>query len=845
MIITKKHLQTTTLKVVEDFSEEMHIEISGIFIQKIKVIILSIYRPPRGNINTFIEKTSDCLHRLTAVYCDVNIIITGDFNINFMVESAEKEDLCFLMSTFGLTHVFQEPSRICKTTKTCVDQIFTNIHQVQFYSYTVQPHLSDHLAQMFVFNENPIDSKESEYIRIRKINEVGTYAFINKLEAVQWEEIFQTNQGEQFGRFHEMFMQCFEEAFPEETVRKKESGNSIVHWHTDDLEKSKNELDGLFVIARVLNDAEATQTYEKAKRLHKEKVEKTKQKALYKYIQENDNKNKAIWKVIKHETGGKKSLPLVTRSSPTAEDFARYFSDIGRGISRQITGPPNSADYYVKRVKLNSANSLFLKPVDEAEILDIVRGLKKKKTTDIYGISANLLSKVAHTISVPLTHLVNVSFSEGVFPKELQKAKVIPVYKSGLADDVSNYRPISILPTISKVFEIAIKNRLMTFLERFKLLNKEQHGYRTNRSTITALVNLVDKIAEAFDNEQEIQLTCCDLSKAFDTVDFSMLKKKLEYYGIRGKALELLGSYLDNREQVVHWNGITSEAQRVSCGVPQGSILGPALFVIYTNDLPNSVSCEDMCLYADDTSFLTRKEEAQRTLDEAGEWFNSNNFKMNLEKTQTLLFTTKTTSRETLKLLGLHFDTKLTWRTHVEMLHKSLSTSIFAVRRIRKMVGSEAAKAAYFGSFHSKATYGILLWGGSAAAQRIFVLQKAAIRAMLNLNRRTSCKEYFLQERILTLPCVYILACLSYIHGSTRFPTHNELHSYNTRTKNNLIVPFHRIDKARTGTNYDAVRLYNALPDHLKEVDSKKFIRTVKEYLLNGAFYSIDEFINM
>ena len=427
-----------------------------------------------------------------------------------------------------------------------------------------------------------------------------------------------------------------------------------------------------------------------------------------------------------------------------------------------------------------------------------------------------------------------------------------PLHKKGSINDCSKYRPISILPTLSKILEIFVKDKLVDYFTENKLLTEYQQGYVKNKSTTTALLSLLQQIIIGFDERKLTQIAFCDLSKAFDSVDHNILIRKMEKYGIRNGALTLLISYLENRKQQVHFNEMISECKELTKGVPQGSILGPLLFIIYINDLPINIPAEAMCLYADDTSFVSRssdledlKHKTNIILEAAEKWFTSNKLQLNVDKTKILTFHTKNLVNicDNVKFLGVTFSETLNWNEHISILKKRLSGALYCLRTLKRTVPAADVKNVYYAYFHSIATYGIMAWGASGGCLSVFRMQKTAVRILSGLQQKESCRGWFRKQGILTLPCCFMRACLEYIHAERGVVRTNATsHSYDTRHGQNLLIPFHRIEKSQHTYHYIAVKLYNALPATIKSFTKSKFKSSIKTMLTRGEFYSMDEY---
>ena len=441
----------------------------------------------------------------------------------------------------------------------------------------------------------------------------------------------------------------------------------------------------------------------------------------------------------------------------------------------------------------------------------------------------------------------------------MKHSKVIPIFKSGCNNDPSNYRPISVLPALSKLFEKIILDQMLSHFNLNEILHSRQYGFTKGRSTTDAGVKLVTHILESWEGSRDAVGIFCDLSKAFDCVDHNTLIRKLHYYGIRGRAGDLIYSYLCNRQQKVSINGVTSSGSLVRMGRPQGSILGPFLFLAYINDLPYMMNgLSDVILFADDTSLIfkiNRKDSDVLHINDSltilSKWFAANNLLPNANKTKCLKFSLPNVPHVDLQLmldgkelnlinetvfLGITIDSRLQWGPHITALSKRLSSAAFAVRKNRQLTDIATAKLVYFAYFHSIMSYGILLWGSAADVDSIFILQKRAIRAIYNMGPRESLRNHFKDIDILTLPSLYIFHNIMYVRNNLQmFDRSSDFHNINTRNKNKLVVPKFRLTKTNKSFLANGVRFYNKLPKTVTDLTGQKFKTYVKSVLLGKA----------
>lgn len=323
-----------------------------------------------------------------------------------------------------------------------------------------------------------------------------------------------------------------------------------------------------------------------------------------------------------------------------------FFTNVGPKLAAEITNTNNAnfMDYLHNPILHNFA----FKPISDETITNILDSLKPKPSCGNDGISTKLLKVIKQEICKPLTIIINQSLATGIFPDPLKIAKVIPLYKKGDRTSLDNYRPISILPSISKIFERVMFNQINTYFSSHNLYYNGQYGFRDKHSTQLAALELIDRISQELDQGMTPINVYLDLSKAFDTLDHNILLSKLQFYGFRNSALEFCKSYLSNRKQFVQINNAKSSEADITMGVPQGSILGPLLFIIYMNDIIRSSNSFKFIMFADDTTLFTTlksnghhdiyNERLNSELEKISIWLKVNKLSLNVKKTKAMVF---------------------------------------------------------------------------------------------------------------------------------------------------------------------------------------------------------------
>ena len=514
-------------------------------------------------------------------------------------------------------------------------------------------------------------------------------------------------------------------------------------------------------------------------------------------------------------------------------------------------------------------NEMVLEPVIEDEVLDVIKALKDG-SCGWDTVSAKVVKHTYTSFKKPLCHIINMSFNSGIFPSELKVARVIPLFKSGDAACFSNYRPVSVLPVLSKIFERLLYSRLLTFINENNVLYAFQFGFRALHSPNLALLLLVDKISKALEEGDYVLGLFLDFSKAFDTVNHDILFRKLEFYGIRGTPLKLFTSYLCGRSQYVEYNGMTSTKEKIICGVPQGSILGPLLFLIYINDLAFASSKIFSLLFADDSNlFLSGKNPNElinmmnTEITHVVKWLQINKLSINLKKTQFMIFRkrrTKTNITEELdindvkinqvqktKFLGVVIDECLTFQNHVLYTKGKISRGLGILYKGKKYFDKKTLLTLYNAFIYPYFTYCIEVWGNTHQTylDTLNKLQKRAIRIISFSKYLAHTEDLFKDLKLLNLKNIYIYASqlfmYKYHHGtvphvfSSFFTRNSDIHTHDTRQQNKLHVSLIKYTFMTRFIRCIGVRLYNYFTDKLNwDCFYPTYKRNLKNYLINN-----------
>jgi len=578
------------------------------------------------------------------------------------------------------------------------------------------------------------------------------------IKTTNWDQISSTTEAQdKFDVFDKTYVTAYNKSFPIKKPPKRNKTNPkpwIDPWLAGACDR-KNQAYHTYV---KLPSAENKTKYQKLKKFTTRHTKRAKFQYYTDYFNKYASDGRKTWQMINSLLNRKKTKQKIdklivdgvtlTSNTDISSAFNRYFCNIATNLKSQMESMSHPQTSPVPQTT-KTLNDMILTDCTAYEITEIIKHFKNKATSDT---AVQALKFVNEEIAPLIADLINVSLSQGLFPSQLKLAKVIPLHKAGSKADVANYRPISLLPLISKVFEKVMHNRLYNHLTKYNIIHDTQFGFRAGHSCEHALFTAQNTILSTLNKKEVAVLLLIDFSKAFDMVDHSILLMKLEHYGVRSNALDWFRSYLSDRRQYVHVNNTDSSTEILHHGVPQGSILGPLLFIIYINDIPSISNFAKFVLYADDANIIVTgkdlrevEQKIEQLLPLLLDWITCNGLKLNIGKTKYLIFSNckkhdinitimgnKIERRTSERFLGVIMDENISWTAHRAAIATKISRNAGILFKLRGTIPLHILKNLFFSFIHSHLYFCPSIWGlGSQnSLSRIFSAQKKAIRAI-------------------------------------------------------------------------------------------------------------------
>ena len=823
-----------------------------------KTIILgAIYR---GHINrTFID------HIRTDIECVVAmkhpIFILGDFNYDLLSGSSEAVSYSLMFETFLLEQLITVPTRITEHSATLLDHVWTSSEEL-VEECEVLTGISDHhmCSIRLCFPSKRI--AEAPF-SARTYKHFDKELFLRDLQQLDSSFIERDSDVNRiWSTWHGNFTAVLDRHAPKMTFSRKKN---VGPWMTAELKR----LIRLKMSAKIeKSNMTNVHTITKFKAI-KAHVRKASAAAKRDYFRNKVVANKLnprkLWNIIKEAAPSsfkdKTNQPVIESD---ADLFNAFFVNVGASTldaadslgESEINQPLEDSSLVEATL-----DTLELQIVSEEQVLSVLKRFPVNKAPGHDGISGKSLNCALPVILNPITRLINKIITMQDVPRDFKKAVVTPIHKGGEANEPVNYRPISVLPLLSKLMERVIADQLDMHLRKHGMLTEVQHGFRKYHSTATCLLQLTEEIRSKLDRRMATGLIALDLSKAFDCIDHSILLSKLTAFGMVSStsSYKFFKNYLEERTQVVRLNGTLSTDLAIRNGVPQGSILGPILFILYINDLPTSIEHSNSVIYADDTTIYASSSvptNIQFALNQdminVCRWFKKNKLKLNVEKTKFMVvhpnkmeekfaninvfIQGKHIARErNVKILGVQIDENLGWHKHLHTMVKNLRYQYRSFARSVKYFDMDTRKILYNSTLASRFNYADCIWSQCTIrdANMLQSVQNLAVRKMINAGPLESARPILQELEMLTLRNKRKLRSLVLLYKLRNDegpePLARQLREYcneergmatRSSSEDNYFIPCYNTDYRGKSFFIRNLKLWNSLPADVKSSGS-------------------------
>lgn len=802
-------------------------ESNCIIIKHPDIAVVSIYRPPCFyNTDLFIRSLNNVLLSLSTYK---NITVMGDININIIDNSSDTRapEYLNLNAFHGLLPAHNMTTRM----DACLDHVMLR-SVVPATTIVFNSTVTDHQAVMLCLQTVIIKN------RINKTQKKINYENIKlELENTNFDFIFECMDTNDAAEKFVLFLQQLINSNTKEYMipsRKR----TVKPWITPGILKCIQNRDILYKKYKSSPNNEILKlTYTRYRNFCKSLINKAKTKYNKEQIDKAGKDSKKLWDVVKEITNTKKTnipstdlLNLSEKPKDSVNVVNNYFTGVGAHLAEAISKNNQTINAKTLKPMSDCVASFVMLMTDEKEVERLIMSLKTKCANGWDNISNQFIKEFKKFIIPPLTHICNLCLSNGVFPKVFKHSIIHPIFKSGDRDCISNYRPIAILPAFSKIIEKVINKRLMNYLESKNLLSVKQFGFRNGKSTDGAVHELTDLVVKNLDKSNKVIGIFIDLKKAFDTVSVPILISKLEACGIRGNQLALFEDYLSDRTQSTKVGEYISERAPITYGVPQGSILGPTLFLVYINDLASlQLTNGHIICYADDTCLLffantweAVQDAAQNGFDLMNTWLKSNLLTLNLDKTKCISFSMRNIPREqslikpliahnctgnrrssscscqtiesvtSINYLGVVIDNNLSFIKHIDVLSSRLRKLIYIFKNLRLVMDQKSLKLIYLALGQTLLSYCITSWGGAPKTniKKIEISQRAILKVSAFFPIHYSTELLYQHWQVLTVRQIFVLHTILKQHAMTTYSYYNVKPGVEARRVKNVCVPF-------------------------------------------------------
>ena len=871
---------------------------------------LCLYRPnthatynTNNQIEAFIEYFTEILEFIDSF--NIPTIVTGDFNLNLFGATdinSHPTSLLDLCIFYNLLQCISRATRITPNSATLIDLTFIKgLMPNLICSGVITTDISDHFCNFVLIKTDRVKIKKEPPKYKRLINDETTLSFFNNLSALSWQQVTDLDDTNlAFDKFISIFDEFYNLNFPLVRISLNKKNTPLNPFMSHSLLRCRTKKEELSRLAKIQPTAFNISLSKNYSNTYYMLIRTAKKLYFRNKIKNSHGNSKIIWSALKESMGMKSKSNSVKQiivngltisdDQLMADKFNAHFSSIGPSLANSM---PSSNKHFSEFLPPPAQNSFFMHPITQLNMKNYILSTKPKSGHDASNYSMKLLHSVASPISLPLSHIFNLSISSGTFPEGMKLSRCIPIFKNGSPSDLDNYRGVVMIDSFSKCFEKIQSDRLLDFLEGENFFINTQFGFRRKTSTVHAVAAILNTISARLNEDKLVLALLVDIKKCFDCLDRTILLKKLENAGVRGVALQWFRSYFNNRKQSVFVNGKSSSTlQEIAFGVLQGSILGVLLFLIFINDIPSACATLISFLFADDNTGLLAHKNLHELLllanieiNDLLQWYNSNHLVIHPKKTKCLIFKPPRTNlnletddsgltvlplylnlnnfgendplkiisityvpnqeESSARLLGILIDDKLSFKDHFKALHGKIVKAIYTLRQMKNLLDLKHLKLLYNSYLKSHLDYGSALFTTptKSTIKPIILLQKKAIRLVCGVGYRDNTGPLFLKEKLLTYDKILIFNRCRFMFDFK----HNLLPSFflNTWKRNDDV---HRYE-VRNSTDYFISNVskpylknhplfifpvtWNSLPTNLKECLSRKvFSNQLHSYLL-------------
>ena len=832
-----------------------------------------VYRhPSKRNNEKCIELLNESLSKI--IRENKKVLLAGDFNFDLLRYETNPNIGNFLqmMLNNGYQPCITEPTRIINGNRpSLVDNIFSNSVETCI-SGNIFDKITDHLPS-FVIVENVKNKPKNNIIKRRNMKNSDELKYQADL-LLLWRELLGNsdlkNAETAYDFFHKKHCGIINKHYPIEILTRKQQELEFKPWITKGILTSTRIKAKLFRIFKKTQQSEDYNQYKFYRDTINSLLRKSKKQYHKQYFIKHANNLKKTWKGINNLLNRKDSTKvsdiflningkLLTDQKLVVDKMNQYFINVADNLAHKIPKPNTKFQDFLKNP---NTHSLYLTEIAPHEIDELIHNLSSNKSGDIYGNTSNLVKLGGPVLIQIMTLLFNKSLDQGIFPSALKVSKIVPIHKGDSLFEMSNYRPISLLPIFSKILEKLMYARVIDFIKKYKILYENQYGFQKGLSTEFAINSLLNNIIQCFENKEFGFCILLDFAKAFDTVNHEILLDKLDYYGIRGTAHKWFKSYLTDRMQCTEIGNTQSKLDYVKHGVPQGSVLGPLLFLLYINDIVLSSNICKFTLFADDTSLFyshDSKTEGAKILNaelsKIAEWLAANKLSLNVSKSKLLVFSNRHTSVDSndtdiyingeklkevdhAKYLGALIDNKLNWAYQINAVSLKLSKGVGLLAKIRHYVPSSILRSLYFSFINPYIDYNLLNWGmaTSTSLNAINLKIKKAVRIMSFKERDHHTAALFSELKILPLDKSIDLKYAKFMWKlNNGYLPESLVKNFRSNIRTKFSTAFSRLESLKNFVVFAGPQLWKKLPTNITNKPSlDSFSKTFKKYLIDG-----------